>query len=254
MMNYIRADFYRLGKRKGSNITLAVMLLLGWVFIIWRPGMFEGHMDREYTHTAIATLYRVGAMLFAYLTFDAVFIEDRKEYIWSTGISKVEYGVAKVSIATLYMSFVFLYSFLLYVGGWIYSRVWVSEATFDHEGINRLIAMTVLIWFGSLVFMLLAGSIAQFFKSSVVQMVIAMVLFMRIPHFFIELFFGSARIERSFLRFEVTTLFHSLSRDLFNGRMPSSLNNEYIIALLIWFVCSFICYVCILEYKDGELE
>lgn len=254
MINYIRADLYRLGQKRKSNITLAVVLFLSWSFIIWRPSMFDGHMDAEYTHAAIALLYRAGAAVFAWLCYSEIFIDDRKEYVWSTGVNKIEYVLAKISTATIYLLMLFLYSSLLYLAGWIYSRMWVTEALFDHNGIQRLIAMTFLTWFGSLILMLLAGSLAHFFKSIAVKMIVGLVFFMRFPHFIIEIFYWNTHIEDTVFRFEITTLFQLLSTELYEGKLPTHLTKEYILALVIWFICAFACYVCILEYKEAQLD
>jgi hypothetical protein len=108
MLNYIQADLYRLFHKKSNYIFWAVMFgLYGLMYMLASSQGLAGEVNGYHFGITTIILSQVGLLVIGAQTYFTVYINDlsSKNYpnVFSTGISKLEFVLAKVIVMIMYL-------------------------------------------------------------------------------------------------------------------------------------------------------
>lgn len=156
MLNYVKAEMYRLLHRRGNytywGITFALFILIN---IFSTSNMAESQrLSTSYFEMTLLALYSVGIIFIAGQAYTAVFIDDLSAKslvnIFTTGMSKSSFIVAKFITYILYIVLIILAGAVVFFSIFGIQHLFVDNIGFDQEIFQRLILVVVSVFFGAI--------------------------------------------------------------------------------------------------------
>lgn len=126
MFNYIKADLYRIFHKRSNQLYWLILAALFLVFTILgsaNANFAENNSDLTvmYFSTAVIPLILFGPLIISPQFYYAVYLDELNSKgfvrLFSSGLRKSEYIVAKILTSLIYMVVVFTFLALAYVGG-----------------------------------------------------------------------------------------------------------------------------------------
>ncbi|GBD65745.1 hypothetical protein [Tetragenococcus halophilus] len=126
MFNYIKADLYRIFHKRSNQLYWLILAALFLTFVIFGSGNANfadntSELTEMYFSVAVMPLSFLGPLVISPQFYYAVYLDElnNKGFVrlFSSGLRKSEYIVAKIISSLVYMLAVFLFLAIAYLGG-----------------------------------------------------------------------------------------------------------------------------------------
>ncbi len=126
MFNYIKADLYRIFHKRSNQLYWLILAALFLIFVIFGSGNAnfldnKSELTEMYFSVAVMPLALFGSFIIAPQFYYAVYLDELNSKgfvrLFSSGLRKSEYIVAKIISSLIYMLVVFVFLAIAYLGG-----------------------------------------------------------------------------------------------------------------------------------------
>lgn len=126
MFNYVKADLYRIFHKRSNQLYWLILAALFLIFVIFGSGNADfadnkSEITELYFSVAVMPLALFGPLVISPQFYYAVYLDELNSKgfvrLFSSGLRKSEYIVAKILTLLIYMFVVFTFLALAYVGG-----------------------------------------------------------------------------------------------------------------------------------------
>ena len=186
MFNYIKADLYRIFHKRSNQLYWLILAVLFLTFVIFGSSNVnfadnKSELTEMYFSVAVIPLSLFGPFIISPQFYYAVYLDEMNDKglirLFSSGLRKGEYIVAKIISSLVYMFAVFFFLAIAYLGGFAILALLNNGAPFfTISQINLLLSLVAYLGLSTVAFSLLTNLLALKMQSGNVPLLLFFVI------------------------------------------------------------------------------
>jgi len=182
MFNYIKADLYRLFHKRSNYLYYAVLISLFMLILIFAYNQVVEMPSWIYFPVGVGGVATGGSMLIGAQAYYTVYLEDfsvkKLPNLFTTGLRKYEYIMAKIVVQGLYLFIVTALTSLLYIAGFfiLQTKVDTPLVGFDMTYIWAFLQSMVIMYLGTLAYSVISQLVGFLFQRSDISLIFFFIL------------------------------------------------------------------------------
>jgi len=182
MFNYIKADLYRLFRKRSNYLYYAVLIGLFMLILLFTYNHVVEMPSWIYFPVGVGGVATGGSMLIGAQAYYTVYLEDfsvkKLPDLFTTGLRKYEYILAKVIVQAIYLFIVIALTSLLYIAGFfiLQTKVDTPLVGFDMAYIWAFLQAIVIMYFGTLAYSMISQLVGFLFQRSDIPLIFFFIL------------------------------------------------------------------------------